>query len=323
MESFRACKCHKGERGGCACLGCNRGHKLANVIKVVLSLLVHNANLDTSIWADILDVVDADENAQLLDPVLREILLTQNYELITLFSSKGIDACKTFPNCTSAPIYAFATQRAHKLKSRLNYLKTVQAVLDGVNIKRMNSLSGLKEKDFMVNGQYNDFFTWEDSNVLLNAAITENPDFANFLLSHSDPFVKTSQNWTPLHAAAECGNENITKLLILQGMDPEMQGRRYIKTSEDMHPEGNLTSRRMDQKFYDHVWWANTTPLDIASMTKKPNEGFIHDCRKQYLEGQQYHEGDKSPQQETETDQIETDHFEEENRATETASTQV
>ena len=323
MESFnRTCKCHNGERGICACLGCIRGHKLANVIKVVLSLLVHNANLDIPTWANILDVVDTDENAQLLDPVLREILLLQNYELITLFSSKGIDACKTFANCTSPPIYAFATPRARRMKPQLNYLKTIQAVLDGLNMKRMSGLSGLKEKDFM-NGQFNDYFTWEDTNVLLNAAITENPDFADFLLTHSDPFVKTSQNWTPLHAAAECGHENISKTLILQGMDPEAQGRRYIKTSEDMHPDGTLTSRRMDHKFFDHVWWANTTPLDIASMIKKPNEGFIQDCRKQYLEGQQYLEGVKAHQEETETEHIDTDDVQDENREAQNASTQV
>ena len=280
----RGCKCHRGERGNCECLGCVRGHKLANVIRSVLTFLVHNANLNTSEWASILDYVDVDQNAQVLDPVLREVLLTQKYDLITLFSARGLHAMHTFKNCTSAPIYIFSTERAYKMKPRINYLKTVQSIFDGNNLRMMNGMSGLKETDFVMNSAYHDYFNWEDTNILLNAAICENPDFAHFLLQHSNPFVKTSQGWTPLHSAAECANELISKRLIMQGMDPNAVGRRYIKTSEDLHPNGTLTNRRISSKFYDHAWWDSTSPMEIASMTKKPHEKFLQDCRKQYLD---------------------------------------
>ena len=258
-------------------------HAMHSVLRLVLQTLAQHTCVDIEVWNDVLQVLDPENNSNLLSSVFSIVLQSGRLDLIELFCERGMNPFSTSDHNPAPPIFGLV--KAKNLE--VGYSSIFIAIFDGMQKHFMKKLAGLKEYDFDPNHSYENL-EWSDTGNLLQRAIAENPALAHFIIDHSDANVEDGQGWNPALESILEGEESILRKLMMKGLDPTRNGRRYIKMAEsDNHAKGgSLTRRKISQVFWNDQWWDSTDCYDLASITKKSMSDQLLNFRQAYLDSQ-------------------------------------
>ena len=257
-------------------------NEMETLVKVMLDILARKTVLEIDVWEQILDAFDFENTSMaLLTPVFAAVLQSGRLDLIELFCFRGMNPF-TKPTGSPAPaIFGLASKKAGTL-TETNYLHIFQHIFAGMKRFWIRKVAGIKEQDYSKQGRHYQY-DWRDTGTLLQRAITSNHGFADFLITYSDPEVKSGHNWTPLHEATLVDDRLLMSRLLYLGHDPSEMGTRYIKDEEYDHAEGSLTKRFVKDSSSTHQWWDDVDCYDLSTMRKESNAKFLSEHRKKYL----------------------------------------
>ena len=254
------------------------------ILRLILDLLARRAIVDIKVWEEILDFLDPEFHSVFLSPVFSAILKRGQLDIIELFCARGMNPFARSGHNTAPPI--FGLTKRDSAGPYVSYSSILLSIFDGMQRFYMKELAGSKEYDFSsTDTKYHRNKKWLDTGTLLQRTIAEgNSEFAQFLIEHSNPNVRTAHGWSAAHEAILQRNESVLEQLIMKGADPTETGRRYIKEEEDDDPEGTLTSRKIRMSCWGDEWWDSPDCYDMATMIKKPMDKELCEFRRAYLE---------------------------------------